>query len=439
MWYTIKEFASVEITQMISEKLTEFKQIGMEEIKRIKNPDLILSMNYPNYKILEKLKSEKNEASIYIILLKGNITSTEKCFYAESNIFLFDQREFANAALTYTKIFGNIEKIQQFVRNKSEKMIKFFKEERTQDMYNESFLPLIFEYHYTLISAVNKFLNTIRERLELDPHMALVFLKEDTKHILIGNTGELILKKDYDELPEDIGKLQSISDFDYFLIDTNALEKTPEFRYTVKIKKKKIELTMIIYFASLPLLDREKRSVLNDGLERLTDFLIEFGLTGNVKETSFKRLLKMIEGWENTHERKNHSRNVSTIAEHMGNRLNLSKGILKELRISGRLHDIGKLLLDNDDEKKVHPRLGALILNKLKGFDGIGKLVLNHHKGQRGEFKEQVLYIANLLENSMRGQAEFDPKALIKEGIKKEIIAVYNSKLVVFLEGLKYE
>ncbi len=439
MWYTIKEFASAEITQMISEKLTEFKQIGMEEIKEIKNPDLILSMDYPNYKILEKLKSEKNMNSIYIIILKGNITSTEKCFYAESNIFLFGQREFANAVLTDTKKFGNIEKIQQFVRNKNEKMIKFFKEERTQDMYNESFLPLIFEYHYTLISAVNKFLDTISEKLGLDPHMALVFLKEDAKHILIGNTGELILKKDYDELPEDIGKLQPVSDFDYFLIDTNALEKTPEFRYTVKIKRKKIELTMIIYFTSLPLLDRGKQEALNEGLGRLTDFLIEFGLTGNVKETSFKRLLKMIEGWENAHGRKNHSRNVSAIAEHIGNRLNLSKGILKDLRISGRLHDIGKLLLDDDDEKKIHPRLGALILNKLKGFDSIGKLVLNHHKDRRGNLKEQVLYISNLLENSMREQVAFDPKALLKEGIKKEIIAIYNSKLMVFLEGLIYE
>ncbi|MCK5598078.1 HD domain-containing protein [bacterium] len=439
MWYTIKEFASAEIAEMISEKLPDIKQIGMEEIKGLKNPDLIFSMDYPNYKILEKLKSEKNKNSIYIILLKGNITSTEKCFYAESNIFLFDQREFANAALTYTKQFDGIEKLQQFVSKKSNKMIRFFKEEKTQEMYNESFLPLIFEYHYTLISAVNKFLDTISERLGLDPHMALVFLKEDAKHILIGNTGELILKKDYDKLPEDIGKLQPVSDFDYFLIDTNALEKTPEFRYTVKIKRKKIEVTMITYFTSLPLLDLEKQGMLKEALEQLTDFLIEFGLTGNIKETSFKRLLKMIESWENTHNRKNHSRNVSAIAAHMGSRLNFSKGILKDLRISGRLHDIGKLLLEEDEEKKIHPRLGALILNKLKGFDGIGKLVLNHHKGRRGNLNEQVLYIADLLENSMRGHTAFDPKALIKEGIKKEIIAIYNSKLVVFLEGLKYE
>lgn len=95
---------------------------------------------------------------------------------------------------------------------------------------------------------------------------------------------------------------------------------------------------------------------------------------------------------------KNHSENVSELSAKIGEVMNLNKGDIRVLRDAGYLHDIGKIVIEEDilsknyDElteeeyKKIrqHPVIGYRILNSFDETLGLAEPVLAHHENWDG-------------------------------------------------------
>jgi len=115
-----------------------------------------------------------------------------------------------------------------------------------------------------------------------------------------------------------------------------------------------------------------------------------------------------------------HSKRVSDICESIGKAYNLSDDKLNELKIAGKLHDIGKIAVDeyilnsqnklSDDEwtqVRRHPETGYRLLCTSSEYYKIAEYVLSHHerwdgkgypKGLKGEeipWKSRVIAIAD--------------------------------------------
>src|SRR5437763_5707299 len=92
-----------------------------------------------------------------------------------------------------------------------------------------------------------------------------------------------------------------------------------------------------------------------------------------------------------------HSQSVAKLAEDLGDMLQLSPAHKNQLRLAAILHDVGKIgVVDkvllkegklDEDEKlimRMHPILGARILQPFKAFRQILKVVLHHHEWYDG-------------------------------------------------------
>ena len=106
-----------------------------------------------------------------------------------------------------------------------------------------------------------------------------------------------------------------------------------------------------------------------------------------------------------------HSERVSRLCELIGNAMKLSQDSVKELKMAGLLHDIGKIGIDESllnkkskltevewSDMKRHPEIGYHILRSVNEFAPIAKYVLHHHervdgKGYPRQLKEEEIPI----------------------------------------------
>ena len=92
-----------------------------------------------------------------------------------------------------------------------------------------------------------------------------------------------------------------------------------------------------------------------------------------------------------------HAMQVGLIAEQIGISLGFSHQKIKLLKISGFLHDVGKLAIRNDilfkpsspdehewEQIRLHPELGATALQDFHGFEAVSKIILHHHEDDSG-------------------------------------------------------
>ena len=99
-----------------------------------------------------------------------------------------------------------------------------------------------------------------------------------------------------------------------------------------------------------------------------------------------------------------HSKRVGYLCEQMGKAMNLSEAEISELRISGLLHDIGKIAIDKSilnksfqltvlewNEVKRHPYIGYRLLSFLPEMLNISQYVLYHHERFDGKGYPQGL------------------------------------------------
>jgi len=135
-----------------------------------------------------------------------------------------------------------------------------------------------------------------------------------------------------------------------------------------------------------------------------------------------------------------HAERVSRLAEELGRHLGLGRDDLRGLRVSGLLHDIGKVALEpellectnplepeTEWEMKRHPLVGFRLLNLLEETADLAAAVLAHHewwdgsgypRGLKGEEIPLFARILAVVETYDRVQADSVDKALalIREG-----------------------
>ena len=115
-------------------------------------------------------------------------------------------------------------------------------------------------------------------------------------------------------------------------------------------------------------------------------------------ESEENRLIDIVEAMTNMLEvydpyTKGHSLNVANIAKKFGKSIKLDKKYIKELYLTGLIHDIGKAFIDinilNKKEKlteeeykiiKKHPENGERVLNSINRLEGIKFSVKHHHE-----------------------------------------------------------
>ncbi len=126
---------------------------------------------------------------------------------------------------------------------------------------------------------------------------------------------------------------------------------------------------------------------------------------------SFEKILD-----EKEIESKEHSRNMSVLAERFGRILKLNKETINSLFLVARLHDLGKVGVDqailNKTGKlntedwnaiKKHPEVGYRIVNNIEGLAIVSNAILHHHEkwdgsGYPGELKgDEIPYLARII------------------------------------------
>ncbi|MGI6450996.1 MAG: PocR ligand-binding domain-containing protein [Desulfitobacteriia bacterium] len=139
-----------------------------------------------------------------------------------------------------------------------------------------------------------------------------------------------------------------------------------------------------------------------------------------------------------------HSHRVAKLCQSMGEVMGLTSGDLEELRISGLLHDIGKIAIEdrilnkpgkltiNDwEEIKRHPEIGYRILGSINDMSEIAEFILAHHERWDGKgypkgltgleipFKARVIGLADAYD-AMTSERSYRA-ALPKEEAIKEL------------------
>ena len=137
-----------------------------------------------------------------------------------------------------------------------------------------------------------------------------------------------------------------------------------------------------------------------------------------------------------------HSVQVGLIAEQIGISLGFDQQKIKLLKVSGFLHDIGKLAIRNDilfkpsspdknewEQIRLHPELGAGALQDFDGFEGVSKIILHHHEedngngypyGLRGEaipYEAKIIRICDIF-SAVTGERPYKPSYPTKLAIK---------------------
>ncbi|PKK98495.1 MAG: hypothetical protein CVV57_07235 [Tenericutes bacterium HGW-Tenericutes-2] len=101
--------------------------------------------------------------------------------------------------------------------------------------------------------------------------------------------------------------------------------------------------------------------------------------------------------FEKSNRELNHSKRVASMSFHIAKSMNLGKTFEEKVKLSGLLHDIGKINIDsnilnkaddlNPEEWEIikeHPRTGYMILNAVEEYRDIANIVLSHHERYDG-------------------------------------------------------
>jgi diguanylate cyclase (GGDEF)-like protein/putative nucleotidyltransferase with HDIG domain/PAS domain S-box-containing protein len=101
--------------------------------------------------------------------------------------------------------------------------------------------------------------------------------------------------------------------------------------------------------------------------------------------------------FEKSNRELNHSKRVASLSYHIAKSMNLGKTFEEKVKLSGLLHDIGKINIDSNilnkaddlepDEWEIikeHPRTGYMILNAVEEYRDIANIVLSHHERYDG-------------------------------------------------------
>jgi|GEM_PF-1984277 len=163
-------------------------------------------------------------------------------------------------------------------------------------------------------------------------------------------------------------------------------------RINLAIAKEKINnlvLSVSIGFA----VKQSQKDDLNDVFNRAEDEMYRHSIYegAKMKRRAIDVILDTL--FERSRREMMHSRNVSSYSVGIATRLGFSEQEIKQIRLTGLMHDIGKIGIDasilnkdhdleNDDWKKIkqHPEIGYKILNSVSELSEISSIVLEHHE-----------------------------------------------------------
>ncbi len=162
----------------------------------------------------------------------------------------------------------------------------------------------------------------------------------------------------------------------------------------------------------------------------------------SMRHSAVNVILKTL--YEKSQREQLHSQRVSGFCVELAKAMNLGKEDIKEMRLAGLMHDIGKIIVPDDvlnkKEKlsdidwitmKRHPETGYKILSSVNEFAHLAKEVLQHHekwdgtgypeglKGEEIEFKARIIAVADAYD-AMTTDRPYR-KALSKDQAIKEI------------------
>jgi len=300
--------------------------------------------------------------------------------------------------------------------------------ERTELLACTDGLTGVYDHNYFL-KALDRYLDKARKR---NQNISLVMIDlDDFKyyndkfgHIL----GDEILRTTANILIDSVRNDDIISRYggDEFVIILNGANKDRAFRIAERIRKKiaqttyedpeskhRFTITASIGISTFPddavggkqLVDkadkamyRVKRNVKNKTEHYLSEFAdLENEFTASEKAffDTIKLLINLLDArdrytWE-------HCRQVSKYAVEIAEEMQLAAKDLEYIRLTGYLHDIGKIHVQPDvlnkpnkltDEEmavvRLHPIVGANLLAPIKGFKKIIPLVYHHHEWYDG-------------------------------------------------------
>lgn len=157
-----------------------------------------------------------------------------------------------------------------------------------------------------------------------------------------------------------------------------------------------------------------------------------------------------------------HSRRVSRLCQRTGIAMGLTEAEICKLKISGFLHDIGKIAIDNSildkperlngqewDEIKRHSYIGYRILNNVPGMNEIAEYILYHHERvdgtgyPRGFTKEEIPLLSRIITvadayDAMTSERQYkkvlDKSAAVEELIKNKGAQFDPDVVDIFIE-----
>ncbi len=173
-----------------------------------------------------------------------------------------------------------------------------------------------------------------------------------------------------------------------------------------------------------------------------------------VKKKTIQAIVKTLH--ENNEREKVHSKSVGEISRKIGEELRLDQEILREVELTGILHDIGKVALDSmllkkpgkltDSEYEIvkrHAETGYHILKSVDAYANLSEYVLAHHehwdgtgyprglKGAEIPLVSRIIMVAGAYE-AMTGECVYR-KALSKEEAIQELIRCSGKQFDPFI------
>ncbi|MDD3416349.1 MAG: diguanylate cyclase [Lachnospiraceae bacterium] len=162
-----------------------------------------------------------------------------------------------------------------------------------------------------------------------------------------------------------------------------------------------------------------------------------------------------------------HSQRVSVLCEMMGNALHLPEDQVKELKVAGLLHDIGKVAIEESilnkegkltkeewEKMKQHSEIGYRILSTVNSMSEMAEYVLAHHerldgsgypkklKGDEIPLQSRIIAIADSFDAmvSERSYKDSLTKEEAIEELKRNVNIQFSKELVdVFVEVIQQE
>lgn len=311
-------------------------------------------------------------------------------------------------------------------------------------------------YHDQLTGLYNRrFYEEEIKRLDTPRNLPLSFVFADVNGLKTINDafghyyGDLLLKQVANEIKRESRRDDIIArtggDEFIMLLPKTSLEASHELtnRIKEKIEQKKImDINLSISFGCDTKENEEQPAALI--LKNAEDIMYQ----KKILDSSSKRHA-VIKSILNTLRLKSpredeHSRRVSRICEDIAKAYQLNKEAVAELKISGELHDIGKIAVDEiilnkpgeltEQEwiqVKHHPETGYRLLNTSNEYFNISRYVLEHHerwdgkgyprklKGKQIVFAARVLAVADSYDAMTSGRPY--RKALSEEAAVNEI------------------